>query len=261
MVRGFVYLKEANNSTSITAVQSSAMPSFVFTTLQDLNDYLATRSFLEGWSLSKADASVFALLKGHVDDNAYPHVARWATLVGSFPPSVRNSWAGEAVESEEVAEEEVEEAVVEQKEVKKETKKEEKADDDDDFEMSFDALDDEGDDEETQKLLAAKADQIREIQARQQGKAGEAKSNVTLDVKPLDSETDLAAMEAAVRAIEMDGLRWLGSQLVDVAFGIKKLRIMCQIVDVKIASPDIIVDEIQNIEDVQSADIFAFQMA
>jgi elongation factor 1-beta len=68
-------------------------------------------------------------------------------------------------------------------------------------------------------------------------------------------------METAVRNIQIDGLKWLGSQLIDVAYGIKKLRILCQIIDVKISSPDIIVEEIEDIEHVQSCDIFTFQMA
>ena len=35
-----------------------------------------------------------------------------------------------------------------------------------------------------------------------------AKSNVVLDVKPWDDETDMKALEQAVRSIEMDGLVW-----------------------------------------------------
>lgn len=35
-----------------------------------------------------------------------------------------------------------------------------------------------------------------------------AKSNIILDVKPWDDETDMKEMEAAVRKIEMDGLLW-----------------------------------------------------
>jgi translation elongation factor EF-1beta len=35
-----------------------------------------------------------------------------------------------------------------------------------------------------------------------------AKSNVILDVKPWDDETDMKAMEAKVRTIAMEGLVW-----------------------------------------------------
>jgi len=35
-----------------------------------------------------------------------------------------------------------------------------------------------------------------------------AKSTIVLDVKPWDDETDLKALEQAVRSIEADGLIW-----------------------------------------------------
>ncbi len=35
-----------------------------------------------------------------------------------------------------------------------------------------------------------------------------AKSNIILDVKPWDDETDLAEMERLVRSIEVEGLLW-----------------------------------------------------
>jgi len=35
-----------------------------------------------------------------------------------------------------------------------------------------------------------------------------AKSNIILDVKPWDDETDMAKVEECVRSIEMDGLLW-----------------------------------------------------
>ena len=48
---------------------------------------------------------------------------------------------------------------------------------------------------------------------------------MTLEVKPWDDETDMVALEAAVRGIEQEGLLWGASQLVAVGFGIKKLQI------------------------------------
>lgn len=35
-----------------------------------------------------------------------------------------------------------------------------------------------------------------------------AKSNIVLDVKPWDDETDMAEVEKAVRSVECDGLLW-----------------------------------------------------
>jgi len=116
------------------------------------------------------------------------------------------------------------------------------------------------DDEETKAIFAKQKDQIDSIRARQQARAGEAKSNLTLDIKPTGTEVDLKELEKLVRAIQLEGLKWLGSDHVDVAYGVKKIRILCQLVDVLI-NPDTIREEIEKLEDVQSTDIVAFTMA
>lgn len=46
-----------------------------------------------------------------------------------------------------------------------------------------------------------------------------------MDVKPIDDETDMKKLEEAVRAIQMDGLKWGTSRLIPVGFGIQKLSI------------------------------------
>ncbi|CAH0724855.1 unnamed protein product, partial [Brenthis ino] len=85
-----------------------------------------------------------------------------------------------------------------------------------------------------------------------------AKSNIILDVKPWDDETDMKAMEDAVRSISNDGLLWGAAKLVPLAFGIKKLQISSVVEDDKI-SVDWLVEEIEKFEDlVQSVDIAAF---
>jgi len=134
----------------------------------------------------------------------------------------------------------------------------------DDTNISFDDLglnDDDDDDEATKAMFAKQKDLVKDIQARQAANAGKAKSNLTLDVGPYDTETDMSALEAKIRSIKIEGLKWLGGQLVDVAYGIKKLRIMCQLVDV-LVNPDTVREEIEKFDDeVQSTDVFAFQMA
>jgi elongation factor 1-beta len=74
-----------------------------------------------------------------------------------------------------------------------------------------------------------------------------------------DDETDLAALEAAVRGIEKDGLVWGASKLVAVGFGIKKLQINLVVEDEKV-SLDELQEQIQEFEDyVQSTDVVAMQ--
>lgn len=67
------------------------------------------------------------------------------------------------------------------------------------------------------------------------------------------------ALEAAVRAIEKDGLLWGQSKRVPVGFGILKLQINLVIEDEKISTSDL-QEEIEAFEDyVQSTDIAAMQ--
>lgn len=104
-----------------------------------------------------------------------------------------------------------------------------------------------------------------------------AKSNIILDVKPWDDETDMAEMERRVREIKSDGLLWgtcksksssttftlfnlfcVLAKLVPLAYGIKKLQISTVVEDDKV-SVDWLTETIQEIEDlVQSVDIAAF---
>lgn len=73
----------------------------------------------------------------------------------------------------------------------------------------------------------------------------------------VDDETDMAALEAAVRGIEKDGLVWGASKLVPVGFGIKKLQINLVVEDEKV-SLDELQEQIGDFEDyVQSSDIAA----
>lgn len=84
-------------------------------------------------------------------------------------------------------------------------------------------------------------------------------SVVTMDVKPWDDETDMKALEAAVRSIDWPGLVWGGSKLVEIGFGIKKLQINIVVED-ELVSTDELQETIQGFEDyVQSTDIAAMQ--
>lgn len=85
-----------------------------------------------------------------------------------------------------------------------------------------------------------------------------AKSNIILDIKPWDDETDMKAMEAEVRKIVQDGLLWGAAKLVPIAYGILKLQISCVVEDDKV-SLDALTEQLEAIEDfVQSVDIAAF---
>ena len=83
--------------------------------------------------------------------------------------------------------------------------------------------DDDEDDAEAERL---KAERVAAYAAKKATKPKTvAKSVVTFEVKPWDDETDMVALENAVRSIELDGLVWGASKLVAVGYGIKKLQI------------------------------------
>jgi translation elongation factor EF-1beta len=73
-----------------------------------------------------------------------------------------------------------------------------------------------------------------------------------------DDETDMKALEAAVRSIEKDGLVWGASKLVPVGFGIKKLQINLVVEDEKVGLSEL-EEEISQIEEyVQSTDVVSY---
>jgi len=122
--------------------------------------------------------------------------------------------------------------------------------DDDDVDLF--GSEDEEESELTKQRLAAYAEK--------KGKKEQviAKSSILLDVKPWDDETDLDAMEKAVRSIEADGLIWGQSKRIPVAYGVMKLQIGCVVEDDKIGT-DFLEENICAFEDyIQSVDIASF---
>lgn len=128
----------------------------------------------------------------------------------------------------------------------------EEEEDDDDVDLF--GSDDEVD-EEAEKLKQQRLEEYRKKKAAKP--ATIAKSLVTLDVKPWDDETDLEAMLAHVKSVEMDGLLWGSHQFIPIGFGIKKLQINCVVEDDKVPMDDL-QDAIAEGEDwVQSSDVAA----
>jgi len=127
------------------------------------------------------------------------------------------------------------------------------ADDDDDVDLFG------SDEEEDAEAAKVREQRLAEYAAKKSKKTAViAKSNVILDVKPWDDETDMKELEREVRKITMEGLLWGVSKLVPVGYGINKLQIATVIEDDKV-SVDELTEKIQDLEDfVQSVDIAAF---
>jgi elongation factor 1-delta len=127
-------------------------------------------------------------------------------------------------------------------------------DDEDDFELFAD--DNEEDDAEAERLKQERVKAYEDKKAKKPVLI--AKSNIILDVKPWDDETDMVELEKCVRSIVMDGLLWGSSKLVPLAYTIKKLQISCVVEDDKVSVDDL-EEKITAFEDyVQSIDIAAF---
>ncbi|XP_065195188.1 elongation factor 1-beta-like [Sycon ciliatum] len=210
--------------------------------LQCLNEYLADKSYIDGYVPSQADAAVFKSLTSAPAAELI-HALRWYNQINSYETSERTTFPGEARELSSYGPAGASAAAAAAP-----------ADEDDDDIDLFGS--DEEEDEEAERIkaerLAAYADR------KSTKKVVIAKSNIILDVKPWDDETDMNEIERLVRTIEQDGLLWGSSKFVPVGYGIKKLVISCVVEDDKVGI-DFLEESITSFEDfVQSVDVAAF---
>mmetsp|Transcript_30343 Transcript_30343/g.42490 ORF Transcript_30343/g.42490 Transcript_30343/m.42490 type:complete len:216 (-) Transcript_30343:50-697(-) len=196
-----------------------------------LNGFLSDKSYVSGYVPSNEDLE---LLKKFTEapPAKFAHLRRWYDHIQSFSEEERATFAageGAAAAAE-------------------------GGDDDDDFDLF--GSDDEDDEEHLAEIERRAQEQLAAKAAK--GKVNVAKSTIIFDVKPWEMDTDMDAMEKSVRGVTMDGLVWGASELKDVAFGVKKLVIMCTIVDDLVSSDDL-QEAIEAFDDyVQSVDIAAF---
>ncbi|RXG61010.1 hypothetical protein Avbf_14182 [Armadillidium vulgare] len=217
------------------------------TGIKSLNDYLADKSFIEGFTPSQADASVFESL-GKAPSSSFPHSLRWYNLIASYGDE-RKSFPGKKLDLSAA------------KSTPAPTSSPAPAatpvakDDDDDDDVDLFA----SDDEEDAEAARVREERLKAYAEKKTKKPGPiAKSQILLDCKPWDDETDMKAMEDIVRTISMEGLVWGASKLNPLAFGINKLSILCTVVD-DLVSVDDLIEKITEFEDyVQSVDIAAF---
>ncbi|XP_014670889.1 PREDICTED: elongation factor 1-beta-like [Priapulus caudatus] len=203
----------------------------VYTDVNKLNEFLADKSYMEGYQPSQADVTQFKTLSGAPSADLchalrwYNHIKSYEKEFGSLPGEPKNASA--PVEDE-----------------------------DDDVDLFASDDEEEEDDEETKRI---KEERLQAYNAKKQKKpALIAKSMIILDVKPWEDETDLVEMERLVRGVVADGLVWGASKLVPLAYGIRKLQISCVVEDDKIGT-DFLEETITAFEDhVQSVDIAAF---
>ncbi|KAI1082786.1 hypothetical protein F5B20DRAFT_530348 [Whalleya microplaca] len=212
-----------------------------------LNSWLTTRSYIATYSPSQADVACFKAIQSAPDASKYPHAARWYKHVASFEDEFA-TLPGDASKAYTTYGPEETAATLNP------AKAPDAAEDDD---VDLFGSDDEEEDAEAARV---REERLAAYKAKKESKPKPAaKSVVTMDIKPWDDETDMVALESAVRAIEKDGLVWGRSQLVPVGFGIKKLQINLVVEDEKISVTEL-QEEVEGIEEyVQSSDVAAMQ--
>jgi elongation factor 1-beta len=127
-----------------------------------------------------------------------------------------------------------------------------------------DLFDEETPEEENARIQNAEKMRLEKLEKAKNVKGAKpaiiAKSIILLDVKVWDMEQDLDVLAKKIQSdIVKDGLVWKTEyQLLDVAFGIKKIRTGCVVEDDKVGVDDL-VEEIESWEEeVQSCDIHTF---
>jgi elongation factor 1-beta len=241
------------------------MPAFA--SVDELNKHLATRSYVEGYSMSAADTVALATLKGLPAAKSHPHAYRWSlhilALTGNSASFLGGAAAAPAASS---------------------GAKKAAAANDDDMDLFGDDDEDKpvakkgddnifdyGEDDEVlteEEKAAAKARQARMAAAKKlkddaDAKAGKKKSEkpverslVVLEVKPWEADTNLEMVWNLIKERQQEGLNWGESfKLEPVAYGIMKLVMTCTIVDSLVLMDDI-TDHIESLEDyVQSVQV------
>ncbi|KAG2531921.1 hypothetical protein BBO99_00003390 [Phytophthora kernoviae] len=209
--------------------------------LKKLNGFLTSRSYIEGYQFSAEDVNTFHKFSTAPDANKYANVYRWyvhiAAKLGLRAILVNKKAAAPA-----------------KKEAPKKAAPAATEDDDEDDDDDLFGDDDEEEDEAA-KALAAKRAEAAKASKKEKKKPVE-RSQVVLEVKPWEAETNLEELAAKIKALPVEGLTWgEGHKLVPVAFGIKKLLVQCVIIDDLVLLDDI-TDSIEQFEDyVQSVDV------
>jgi len=223
--------------------------------LQTLDGHLADKSYIGGYLPTQADLTVLKALSG-APGGDFINALRWFKHVSSFVAAETAAFATADFEIVVAGGAAPKAAAPVRPASKKVEEEDDDYDDDDDDDFDMFGSDDEVD-EEAERIKAERLAAYAEKKSKKPALI--AKSNVILDVKPWDDETDIAEMERCIRTIEKEGLLWGKAEKKPVAFGIFKLTISAVVEDDKV-SVDWMEEKICEFEDfVQSVDVAAFQ--
>jgi elongation factor 1-beta len=208
------------------------------TKLAEIEKHLTANNYLSNGALPDGtDAQIFIDLAGNAPNrDKYPHFYFWYVNLALFAEPVLKSW-------------------VEKKGGKaQETKKADKGGDD------VDLFGEETEDDKA-KLDKIKKDKEEKDKAKKVKEPVVGRTIVIFDVKVFEMEQDLNALAQKIIAIQQEGLQWRTEyQLVEIAYGMKCLRIGMTVEDDKVVIEEDVLDKIRDWEDeVQSVDIASMQ--
>merc|ERR1712064_202333 len=145
--------------------------------IKALNDYLADKSYIEGFQASAADSVVYGAISS-APKAQFVHALRWYNHIKSYGKETAG-FPG------------VPKALTEYGPVADAGGKAAKKDEED---------------EEAERV---KQERLDAYAKKKQAKPGViAKSSILLDVKPWDDETDMKKLEECVRSVQTDGMKW-----------------------------------------------------
>ncbi|OII71392.1 translation elongation factor 1 [Cryptosporidium ubiquitum] len=189
-----------------------------------LNDYLSTRSYMNGASPSQDDVeALYMIIKagGFFD---FQHICRYVCHIQSFTASERAAFPGESFKNK----------------LQKMGAAEEKKSNDDDFDLF-------GDDEDMEAAKKAMEAKKKALQDKKAKEKPASKSSLVLDIKPSSLDVDLDVVAKMVRELKIDGVEFSeGEKKVPVAFGLFKLQMGATIIDDLVNTQDI-VDSIETL--------------
>lgn len=190
-----------------------------------LNDYLSTRSYMNGAVPSQDDVEALYMISkagGFVD---FQHICRYISHMQSFTAAEREAFPGEPFKNK----------------FQKMGGAKEKKSNDDDFDLFGD---DDEDMEAAKKAMEAKKKALQDKKAKEKPAS---KSSLVLDIKPSSLDVDLDAVAKMIRGLKIEGVEFSeGEKKVPVAFGLFKLQMGATIIDDLVNTQDI-VDSIETL--------------
>lgn len=210
-----------------------------------LENWVKTRSYIVGYGPSQADVACFKAVPAVPKVEKFPNAYRWYNHIKSYEAEF-SALPGDPSKGHSTYGPEDVEVASNPKDAPEEEEEEDLFGSDEE--------------EEDPEVVAEREKRLADYKKKKEGKAKPAaKSIVTMDVKPWDDETNMDELKANVLAIEMDGLVWGASKLVEIGFGIKKLQINLVVEDEKVSLDDLQEKIAEDEEHVQSTDVVAMQ--